>query len=359
MVNSVVILAGGMGTRLWPLSTAQHPKYLIDLGIGQSLLKATVARAAQVARERIIIVTHTDHCASILKELASLKSALRKEIIIMEEPQSKNTAPAIALAVAYLLHKEQRSSTLCLPADHLIEPLTLFKEDIAQIQAIIEAHDPIVTIGIQPTRVETGYGYIERAAAIKNGYWVKAFHEKPTHTRAEHYFKSDHYYWNSGMYAFSNQQMWSELEQHVPELATAIANQKKRLFHKEQREGLTVVGLNSLLIQLYEQLPSISIDYAVAERSTQMAMLPARFRWNDVGSWDEVATLLPSHPLTKGQKGTIIAQESQDNWVMSSMQVALCGVNNLIVVTNGEKLLICQRGKSQQVKQIAEMMKDR
>ena len=358
MVNSVVILAGGMGTRLWPLSTPQRPKYLIDLGVGQSLLNATVARAAQVATEHIIIVTHTDHRAAILKELSSHKRALQRRIIIMEEPQSKNTAPAIALAVAYLLHKEQLSSTLCLPADHLIEPLTLFKEDIAQVQAIIETHDPIVTIGIQPTRVETGYGYIERATAIKNGYWVKAFHEKPNHARAEHYFKSDRYYWNSGMFAFSNQKMWNELEQHAPELTTTIVNTNNRLFREEQQEGLTVVGLNDALIQLYNQLPSISIDYAVAERSTQMAMLPAHFNWNDVGSWDEVATLLSSLSLTKTQKNAIIEHNAQANWVMSNMQVALCGVDNLIVVTNGEKLLICRRGESQQVKQIAEMARE-
>ena len=365
MVDSAVIMAGGAGKRLWPLSTSRKPKYLIDPGSGSSLLRSTLVRVAEVTTGNIIIITHHHHTTAVMEALEEFERALCNRITVIEEPQGRNTAPAIAWATAYLLHlctdHTAHSTTLCVPADHLIEPLSQFKLVIAEAKKLITDYDTVVTIGVPPTRAETGYGYIEAAAAIGGGYRVARFHEKPESARAQRYLESGKFYWNSGMFAFSNRRMWDELSTHASELTAPIEALPDSVFDTvRHKNGVTLLPVRDTLTHLYTTIPSISIDYAVAERSSRMAVVPARFDWNDIGCWDELAALQDSlRSSHSSAHTTTVAINSTNNSVIGERRVALCGVDNLIVVTHNNDVLICRRGESQAVKEVVEELERR
>ncbi len=376
MVENVVILAGGSGTRLWPASVQACPKQFLDPGTGQSLLLMTVERAAEISSGggSIVIVTHNTQVPGILTECLKL-GRLRERIVILPEPQMRNTAPALGFAVAYLKDVGAfEETTVVLAADHLITPIEAFREAVGKATELAR-QDHLVTFGIVPTRPETGYGYIEAGDALPPGRRVNAFKEKPDSETARSYVAAGNYLWNSGMFVFKNSVLTAELEQYQPEIVESFSRIETLPFEERRtklplvnHEGITVAWKSGFLDQLYAKLPKISIDYAVMERSTRAAVVEADFTWNDIGSWDEMAQLLrdgvvkpqDGNALTPGdgKAAPVIQIESSTNYVYSELPVAICGVNDVSVIVKNGRVLVLGRERGQLVKEAVETMKE-
>lgn len=363
MVKHAVILAGGVGTRLWPASIQQHPKQFLQLVQGQSLFTMTLRRAIRLEIEGFIcVVTHSDHADGIARECGEV---LREEpfpssrVIVLAEPAGKNTAPAIAYACTVLKRAGSPSDTvIVLPADHTIEPLSVFAEDVRKAGRLAE-QGWLVTFGIPPERPETGYGYIEVADKIDPGFRVRKFKEKPDEASARSFLSQGNHYWNSGMFAFRTDRFLEELDKHAPEVARSFLMASLPEIPQHSPIGNTPIMLpvGKQIEDIYRKTPSISIDYAVMERSGACAMVPARFSWSDVGSWDVVAELFGSE-LEKRQAEHLITVEAEENFVLSDIPVALAGVKDLIVIVKNGAVLVCKRGKSQLVKDVVQTLKD-
>jgi len=353
MIRHVVVMAGGSGTRLWPASRSWHPKQFLNLGTGKTLFQETLLRAAALKlKGKIIIVTHRNQIDFILDQLNALFSdnSGRGEIVVLAEPEAKNTAPAVMLASRFLeAVGESGSSVAVLPADHFISPIERFKSDIGSA-ADIAARDKLVTFGIEPSGPETGYGYIEAGETFKSGFLVKKFREKPDAKTAKEFLERGNFYWNSGIFVFKVGVFLSEMKTHSPKLYSHF---KRHSF----TESLTRAGDNLFVVpadtaeELYKKLPSISVDYAVMEKSLRSAMVKASFQWSDVGSWDEVARV--AHTETKD----VFSHEAEGNFVFSDMPVALVGVDDLLVIQKKDALLICKKGESQKIRDIVDKIR--
>jgi mannose-1-phosphate guanylyltransferase/mannose-6-phosphate isomerase len=335
MVDDVIILAGGSGTRLWPASVGARPKQFLDLGDGVSLLQRTVLRAVECGISgRLVIVTHKDQAPEAERQCAELDLAGR-DVQVLAEPEARNTAPAIALGLAYLMDSRAAAggnTVAVLPADHIMEPTSTFAEDLERAETL--ARDGrIVTFGVPPTSPETGYGYIEAGEVLGSGFSVKSFREKPDRTTAERYLAAENYFWNSGMFVFRLDLFWAELARFEPSIPETLSELASGDEHWEAEA----------LLPLYRKLPKISVDYAVMERSEKIATVPAGFSWNDVGSWDQIAAL-------GKERGRAVELEGQNNFVLSDLPVALCGVSDLTVVVQNGAVLVCRRGQAQLVK---------
>ena len=372
MVDNVLIMAGGSGTRLWPASIRSKPKQFMDPGIGKSLFRATLDRAlALEPAGRIVVVTHQDHVAGAQEECRDLDAATRERIVILAEPIGRNTAPAIAFGLAYLsatgAATPTSQTTLVLAADHLVSPTELFAQAVEQADSLAR-EDYLVTFGVQPTHAETGYGYIQLGERQGPGNIVAAFKEKPDKATAEQYLSDGGYLWNSGMFVFRAAAFFRELGEHYPEIAEPFQalDATAEVFAAGARGAgggagdgaasdnpVAVVGRSQGLDDLYAQLPAISVDYAVMEKSSRAAVVTAAFDWSDIGSWDEIAKLQAGDVAA----GAVVTVQAENNVVLSDVPVALCGVENLIVVQKNGKLLVCRRGESQLVKQVVESLK--
>ncbi|HOV39921.1 MAG TPA: sugar phosphate nucleotidyltransferase, partial [Spirochaetales bacterium] len=232
---------------------------------------------------------------------------------------------------------------LILSADHLIEPLEAFIQDVRNA-AELSARGWVTVFGVPPSSPHTGYGYLERGEAEGMGFRVKAFKEKPDEQTARSYLATGRYYWNSGMFLFTLEMLFSQYEQYAAEVVNSFRD--ARLMEPWSLEEIPVEEIQCA----YERVPSISVDYAVLERSNRVAMIPASFSWNDVGSWDEVARLLPN------EAPNIVELEGSNNAVYSDIPVALCGVENLIVVIRNGRALVLKKGKSQLVREASERL---
>jgi mannose-1-phosphate guanylyltransferase/mannose-1-phosphate guanylyltransferase/mannose-6-phosphate isomerase len=381
MVDDVIIMAGGSGTRLWPASIRSRPKQFMDPGLGSSLLEATIRRAAALeASGRIVIVAHADHVPAIAEECGGLPEELRERISVLGEPEAKNTAPAIALSMAYLRggrddlgrapgarESAGGRTALVLAADHLITPVELFRDAVEAADGLAR-EGYLVTFGVTPTRPETGYGYIEAGEAHGAGNLVAAFREKPDRDTAEQYYASGRHFWNSGMFVFEADSFARELSEHAPEVAETMEGLADAAFAGRAESGVHIAGDRSALAAAYRRTSKISIDYALMERSAHVAMVPAGFTWNDVGSWDEIAALSRRGVLDPGSAAAASAHEggaptievnAEGNFVFSEVPVALAGVKDLLVVVKNGRVLITKRGESQLVKQVVEQLETR
>lgn len=374
MVDDVVIMAGGSGTRLWPASLRSSPKQFLDPGTGEALIISAIKRAEALSSEgRIVIVTHRDHVAPLHEACRGLSESLRERIVVLPEPVGRNTAPAIAFGMSYLA---SLGVVLVLAADHLIEPLDEFREAVERADALAR-QGYLVTFGVEPARAETGYGYIEAGEEHGTGYLVRSFREKPDLQTAEVYVKSGKFYWNSGMFVFPTALFFQELSEHVPEIARgfglnggsheeASTDRRPVEFTELERTGssyLRSIEITDSLEKLYEGLPSISIDYAVMEQSARVGMVPARFKWNDLGSWDEIAAIQENasgsrQEAIESSETPVVEIDSDNCFVRSEIPVAICGVSDLVVVQAHGKLLICRRNETQLVKQAVERLKE-
>ncbi len=339
-MEAILILAGGSGTRLWPVSSPSHPKQFLSFGLDKSFLQNTVERGLAVNPEAEVVIITADMYREETEAQVSPYKHRGAHITVLGEPVGKNTAPAIFLGAVYLKHRiPPKGRILVLSADHLISPVDSFVQDV-QKAAELGIAGWITVFGILPSFPHTGYGYIERGKKEGKGYRVEAFKEKPDKATAESYMQAGRYFWNSGMFLFAMETLFEEYERYAPSIVQPFRE-------AGLLEDSSEPTLFARLQRVYEAEPSISVDYAILERSHRVAMIPATFSWNDVGSWDEAARLLPRNAPC------IIELEGKGNYVYSDIPVALCGVEDLIVVIQDGKALVLKKGSSQLVRDVA------
>jgi mannose-1-phosphate guanylyltransferase/mannose-6-phosphate isomerase len=346
-----MILSGGSGTRLWPVSRQAHPKPFIKLADGRSLLQKTVDRLEQLADiEEIITVTNRDHFFVTRDEYAAGGAAYRHLMVL--EPSARNTAPAVAVGTLAALARHGNDATLLvLPADHLVEDHAAFAATVRDAMLLAE-RDLLVTFGIKPTYPETGFGYIERGEPLAGtaGFSVARFTEKPAAPVAADMVKSGRFYWNSGMFCFRAAAFVAELTLHAPQ----ILEEARRCW-----ENAKIAGERAdLTPELFEILPDISIDYAVMERSERVAVIPASFAWSDVGSWAAVSALTDADANGNRAQGECMFVDSANCYVQSSgRMVAAVGLDGVMIVDTPDALLVAHHDHVQDVKKVAQQLK--
>jgi len=365
MINDCLIMAGGSGTRLWPASSSGKPKQFLPAAKDgtESFFSLSLERALRVVTEndgRVIVIMGKNHLPFVINACSALSAAEKKRLVLIPEPEAKNTAPAIACAIAYAGKTRGWNRTmLVLTSDHIIKPLDAFIKD-SSIAAQFAAQDRLVVFGISPSGPETGYGYIETAEKLAGDvYAVAAFREKPDRETAEQFFASKKYFWNLGMFAFRCEFLKEEYRRLAADVNNPFENLKppdKKSYTKTK--GLYVLDTWAGLNKAYNQARRISFDYAIAEKCTQIVMIRAAFDWIDIGTWDDYARLL------SGNTGTDVYTAGTDGcFVDSDIPVALAGVDDLIVVIRSGKdgsppaALITQKGKTQLVRDIVEKIK--
>ncbi len=334
------ILCGGSGTRLWPLSRKSFPKQFLSLYSDKSLLQETFLRMQKVMpAENIYFITNKDNYFNVFDQIKEVFPELRKEQIITE-PTALNTAPAIALTMKYLVEKEEISNTdpvIFLPSDHSIGKIDVFVELVEN--AMHKVADNIGTIGITPTAPETGYGYIKKGKLNNSRYQVLQFKEKPDRATAEQYIATGQYVWNSGMYIFNEATFSAELEKYAPEIFVEYAK-----------------GYENLK-QNFKTLPSVSIDYALSEKSDKVIVFEGDFGWSDIGSFDALAEIMQEKNIT--QKNHIFL-DSKNVFAHSATDklIATSDVDDLIIIENDDCILVQKKGKSENVKKIVDYLKE-
>jgi mannose-1-phosphate guanylyltransferase len=347
-----VVLAGGRGTRFWPLSRKRRAKQLLALDGKQTMIQQTVSRLLPLApAKRFWVITNQDSQREIARQIPRLN---RNQIIA--EPIGRNTAPAIGLAAFILLRSDPEAVIGMFPSDHVIGDEKRYRQILEKGIEIAAAGENIVVLGIPPTRAETGYGYIEANLAMeRDAYRVRRFTEKPDAQRAAEFVAAGNYFWNSGMFLWSARTLANALHEHLPKTAPIL---------EQIAEAFGTRKLAGAFRRLYAKCENISIDYAVleprsskGEQNSNIFCLPADFGWNDLGSW----TALHEHHVAKSQPpdGNLISAEgiftlnAAGNYIHAPGKfVAAVGVNNLVVVETDDALLITTREQAQEVGKI-------
>lgn len=337
-----VILCGGAGTRLWPLSRRKYPKQFMDLG-GHTLFEDTLQRLAAVPGLAAPVVICNEE-QRFLAAAALQRQGLNGRILL--EPEPRNTAPAIAaaaLAVTAACDVEDGDPVLLvLPSDHVLEDLPAFAAAVTQA-AECAREGALVTFGVTPDRPETGYGYIEKGDALASGFAVRRFVEKPAQEAAEAMLAQGGYFWNSGMFVFRASQYLAELEAQAPAIMAAV-----RKAWALRRADYDFIRLHR---ESFAHCPSDSVDYALMEKSAHVAMVPLPCRWSDLGSWEAIYENSTQDAEGNACVGDVMAQDSRGCYIHAgSRLVTTLGVKDLVVVETGDAVLVADRARSQEVK---------
>ena len=352
-----VVLSGGAGTRLWPVSREGHPKPFIKLADGETLLLKTYQRAAEIsAHGDIVTVTNRDYYFQSKDEFLAAKLSQHRPHFILE-PVGRNTAPAIA-AAALSLRQLYGDETIMvvMASDHLIQDTQHFVQS-AQHAAELAAAGYLVTFGIPPSAPETGFGYIECGASIDNGAATRVlrFVEKPDAATAAEYLASGCYLWNSGMFCFTVGAILAEIEKHAPDVF-ALAQSCIEASPPNETGGCLMQELDS---EIFAGAPDISIDYAVMERSQQVVVIPANFDWSDIGSWSALKHLVTPDAQDNRALGEAIFVDCENTFLQSEDRlIAAVGVRDLIVVDTPDAVLVVSPDRVQDVKKVVQQLKD-
>jgi len=351
-----VILSGGAGTRLWPVSRKAHPKPFMQLADGQSLAAHTLHRALAVAdTHEVITVTARDYyfyTRDIYQEVTGQQFGGDSDACrFILEPSARNTAPAIAMAALSIAARHgDAACMLVMPADHLVRKPDRFAAAVSAA-AELAAHGHLVTFGIQPTHAETGYGYIRLGQPLAaGGFQVDEFVEKPDLSTAQEYLQDGNYRWNAGIFCFRCDAYLQALQTHQPELHAAV------LALWQQLEDTQASPLE-LPAAAYAGLASISVDYAVMEKADNVAVVDADLGWSDIGSWKAISELYESDAMGNQLRGQVKLADVQHCFVQSDQRlIAAVGVSNLIIVDTGDAVLVADRERSQEVRDIVSQL---
>jgi mannose-1-phosphate guanylyltransferase len=343
-----VIMAGGSGTRFWPLSRVGRPKQFLALAGKQSLIEATLERlrgVGPVKQTRVVCGAH--HARLVHQALPKLPKGN-----VVVEPAARNTAPAIALACAHVARLDEQGVMVVLPSDQHVADVPAFKRAVAEAIALAET-GLIVTLGITPTRPETGYGYIQLGEALSGtARKVQSFREKPDRATAEGYVSSGSYLWNAGIFVFRADVMLKAFSTHMPDVAQATA---------ELRAALGTRKAAAALARAWKKMPSTSIDYGVMEKAHNIAVVPATCGWSDVGSFNALPEVRPMDAAGNVISGDLaIVVDSSGCVVLAGKRpLAVVGMKDVVVVDAGDAVLVLPKDKSQDVRKVVDALKAR
>lgn len=342
-----VIMAGGIGSRFWPRSKKKCPKQLLKIFGNHTMIQDTVKRLnGLVENENIYVVTNKQQKAGILTQLSHLP--LNN---IIEEPFGRNTAACIGLASILIQKKDPDTVILVLPADHIINNEKEFHNTLLNAANFANDSKGLVTIGIPPTKPETGYGYIQidEKEVSNRVYKVLTFAEKPNFATAVRFIESGDFYWNSGMFIWRADVILEEIKIYMPELHEGLTKIQDSIGSKNFQETLNNV---------YGLLKKISIDYGIMEKSKKVHLIKGNFEWSDVGSWEAVYELSPKDEDGNAKVGQVYTEHAQGSYIYSPDKfTAVIGADNLIVINDKDSLLICHRENAQDVKMIIDYLK--
>lgn len=336
-----LILAGGSGTRFWPVSRRSFPKQFLALESERSMLQLTVDRQRPLIEPSDVWISTTEALAAeVRRQLPEVPPSQ-----VLAEPMGRNTAPAIGWALASMPAAAREGAVAVLPADHRMADGTRFREALARAAEVVAREDRVMTLGVAPTRVEVGYGYLELGEVLdpQTGLrHVTRFTEKPDRETAERFVASGDYLWNAGIFVFRGATLLDHLARLEPTLGAGLA---------------AIAAAPEATAELYAALPPISIDVAVMERLEDLATLPLDCGWSDVGSWASLAELLPPDDHHNTAHGDVLAIEAHDNFLWAdSGQVAVLGVSGLVVVRTADTVMVLPKERAQEVKKLVDAL---
>lgn len=346
-----VILAGGSGTRFWPLSREEYPKQLLKIFGNQTLIQATLSRISEmIPADQVYIVTNPQQLEQIRLQM-TLDTNQRLHYI--SEPGRKNTAAAIGLAALRLREADPEGVMIVLSADHFIKDEPGFR-DILRRAAEVAREGHLVTLGALPNRPETAYGYIQAGEMLPGSlaiHAVERFIEKPEKPMAEKYLLNKNTFWNTGIFIWKVSAILEEIDRFLPELSEGLQQIEKSLGTPLEQETLK---------QIYEALPAISIDYGVLEKSKRLAVIPTNIGWEDVGSWNALDEVIPKDEHGNIVTGNVINVGSRNSTVYAENRVvAVVGLENIVVADTDDATLVCSKDHAQDVKKVVEILKQR
>ena len=346
-----VIMAGGIGSRFWPQSRENNPKQFLAIHGEDTLIRNTLSRLGGVVPdEHVFVVTHRRYMDRTREQLPSVPAEN-----ILAEPVGRNTAPCIALAAIQLLARDPDAVMIALPADHVIRNVGRFHRALRTAIGKAQEKDALVTIGVEPTHPETGYGYVQydsQADLEHDGAGalpVRAFAEKPDVETAERFLDSGDFLWNSGIFVWRADAILRAMKRHLPKVFRAFEPLRNAVGGAQEAEAIA---------EAYAKSPSISIDYGVMERAKKAFVVPASFGWSDVGDWTAVYALRKKDKQGNTIRGDAILNDSSRCLIDASQRlVVLIGMHDAIVVDTEDALLICNRESAQQVKNIVDYLR--
>ena len=342
MERYCIIMAGGIGSRFWPVSRPKMPKQFLDfLGTGRTLLQTTFERYLSLfPKENIFVATNIQY-RNIVKEQIDIADEN-----ILCEPARKNTAPCIAFATYHISKLNPESVLVFAPCDHLILRKEAFCAAIEKAMSFAESHKALLTIGIKPTRPETGYGYIQITDDIKDGVnKVKTFTEKPNRELAEIFVESGEFFWNSGIFIWRTDVIKEALKRHIPEITSRLDADENKFNTPEEEEFIN---------EVFPTIPNISIDFALMEKAKNVYVLCAEFGWTDIGTWDSLYDISRKDHRGNADLGNTLIYDSSNNIIsVKQGKIAVVeGLENFIIADSDDALLICKKGDENRLRQI-------